>query len=265
MAHKVEAIFGDYSIKELRIDGNNIAEPFGFETSTRQSRLRLSDGVSKNISTKKFSSKKSKTTLITHESFEMVGGAISVDFYEKALESGLLRENDVVFDKDSEVFDLVQRFRFKKECVAFVEIAGQRLLHKNSNKNYMYKTDRITLELSAPKGARVEIKSSEGENECFEPHFYARDSGNEWIIHYRMLPKEPYNSVVMVNHPMLDAPLPDFISKILLAFSPIRNFLWYKGEMGMGGILHRVPLNAYACKHVPAAASIKLKTELKVL
>ncbi len=258
----MKIVFGEYSVKELNIDGKKVGFKFGFEASSKNSFFTLAEKNSHRIK-KKIKAEKGSKEIKAEGKIKMKEAEIKLKYKEEFSKNKLKRDYFVLIKKDSEIMDLVQRFRFDKKYVKKVKLGGKEIKHRNSHINHSTKANKIEIFLEKKK---IEIKTKTDSKGLFQPILYARDSGQEWVVHYRLLPTKPWQEIVKINYPGWDICLPDFLAKIILKSEKIKRFLWYKGEKGSKGFWKdKIKLNAYAIKKIEKDVEIKMKSELRVV
>lgn len=216
-------------IAELYYDGQNIINPWGFETADSSAFFSLEKGVgwrgNKLLEEYSFDESNYKAHVMT----QMKEGKWELFIEDNIIENTITRKVEAVTLEDSVFMDFVMRFRFKKEFIEYAEIADQRFYHKNTNVYYQYPVDKVFL-----KGKGFDINISIIDKivpEKMEPVMYVRDNKNEWVVHVRMVPKKWDKEVIKICTAWAGTrSLPQFISKPLLSIKAIKEALWYRGE-----------------------------------
>lgn len=147
--------------------------------------------------------------------------------------------------EDIALQDAVIRTVFHKATIRHGIIADQTVLHTDSDKYRLHKTDHAKLVSRNGNTVTVRLTQSNGAGR-FEPYLYLRDRGNHWIIHARMLPIEPVDQVwLRWANRFFTASAPDAIARLLWRFRPTRKLLWRLRErLGRGWPeIQAVPLN----------------------
>ena len=215
-------------IEKFFIDKKNIIYPWGIETSDSAGFFSLNENscrqkvLSKKIKIKNKMLSGEIESKLPHSHWKLI-----ID--EKISENKIQRNNRLVCLDDCEFNDFVSRFRFQKEFINSVEIAGKKLFHKSSNIYYQFPTKKVILNLNSGKKIMIELKSYKT-IPGLEPVIYARDFGEEWIIHARLFPKSPKIKQIKILRDWYNKAIPQYISNILLKIKPLYSFLWYRGE-----------------------------------
>jgi hypothetical protein len=216
-------------IAELFYEGQNIINPWGFETADSSAFFSLEKGVG-------WRAKKIAESYVFDERhFEarvtalMKEGKWALSIDDTLSDNVIIRKVEAITLKDSVFMDFVMRFRFKKEFIEYAEIADRRYYHHNTNVYYQYPVNRVYLQ---GKGFGIEISVLDQiVPEKMEPVMYVRDHKDEWVVHVRMVPKSWDKEVIKICTAWAGTrPLPQFISRTLLAVKSIKEALWYRGE-----------------------------------
>ncbi len=259
----MEIKWGNYSVESLKLGKKTIGRKFGFETSTSYSFFTMAENNSHRIKIKNKKIKQQKNKNVGSLEIDMIKGKIQLTYNEEIKNNVLERKYKIKTLEESNLFDIVQRFRFEKNAIDFVKIGSEKIKHTNSNINHMYQKRKVQIMLKNKK--MIEISAKKNNSKDFENFVYARDTNKEWIVHFRLLPKKPYEKIIMINYPNWDIPLPNPISKLLFLSKTIEKILWYKGERKEKiPILRKLRINAYACKKVKKGVEININTKLKV-
>ena len=216
-------------ISELYYKGKNIINPWGFETADSSAFFSLEKGVgwrNQKLSEKYHFSDKIYNAKITTKMKEGLW-ELAVDDYIQ--NETIIRKVEAVTLLESVFMDFVMRFRFKKEFIKHVDIAGHRYCHNNTNVYHQYPVDYVFL-----KGNAFDVRISVVDlivPSKMEPVIYARDHQDEWVVHVRMIPREWDKEVIkLCTAWAATKPLPQWISKPLLGIPRIKEALWYRGE-----------------------------------
>lgn len=216
-------------ISKLYLNGLNIIKPWGFETADSDSFFSMEKGVGfrneKLFEHYECGEKSFKAIVVT----KMKEGKWKLELEDMIHENAIYRKSKAKTLEDTFFMDFVMRFRFKKEFIEFVRIADKDLYHTNSNVYHQYPVDRVFLK---GKGFDIEIGVIDKiVPEKLAPCIYARDSGDEWVVHIRMIPKKWDKEVIKICTSWAGTrPLPQRFSDLLLSFRWIRKELWYRGE-----------------------------------
>ena len=234
-------------ISKLYVGGENIIYPWGFETADSSAFFSLEKGIGYRYEVLEekyiFDEKNYHADLIV----KMKEGQWKLTCNDKIInDNAIERKVELICLEDSYFMDFVIRFRFKKEFFDYVEIAGQRIFHKNTNVYHQYPTDHILL-----KGKKSNVKLSMLDStvpSSMAPFMYARDKDNEWVVHVRMLPQKWDKEVIkLCNRWAQTRPIPQCLSRTLLHSKRLRQNMWYRGErlQFKNIILKRINPNAF--------------------
>jgi hypothetical protein len=125
--------------------------------------------------------------------------------------------------------DFVMRFKFTQESFESGEINSERVTHCGSNIWHQHTTDEVTL---SGAGGRLRIWVMSAETaEKFTQVMYIRDEPGFWIVHARLLPKEPCD-LYATRWPnrWFTLAINDTWSRRLLAWPWLKRTLWYLSE-----------------------------------
>jgi hypothetical protein len=216
-------------IAELYHNGNNIINPWGFETADSSAFFSLEKGVGwrhQKLAEDYYSSDQTYNAKITTQMKEGKWELVIADHIQ---DNTIVRKVEAVTLKESVFMDFVMRFRFKKEFIEYAEIADHRYHHHDTNVYYQYPVDHVFL-----KGIAFNVKISVIDMivpSKMESVIYVRDHEGEWVVHVRMVPREWDKEVIKLCTAWAETrPLPQWISKPLLRLSGIKEILWYRGE-----------------------------------
>lgn len=218
-------------ISKLYVNDKNIIYPWGFETADSSAFFSLESGVGWRYNCIKenhnFDDKKYEANITT----KMKEGKWDLKIRDHIVnESQLERMVEAECLEDTNFMDFVMRFRFKKEYFNVASIADKNIYHKKSNIYHQYPVQQVKL-MGDDIGIKINILDSDVPAQM-SPVMYVRDSGNEWVIHVRMLPKICDKEVIKICTKWAQTrPLPSLITKIILKSNKIKQFLWYRGEV----------------------------------
>jgi len=216
----------DWIISKLYIDNKNIISPFWFETSDSYS-FYSQETKWNRCKENKYISAVSNNSLTNKINVTMREWSRNLSIYEELLPNSLIREHTLKTNEDTYIFDYVQRYVFDKNEFHKAFIAWKNLTHTNSNIYYQYQTNLVTLH-SSTYSLNISLLNYKWEQ--FVPHMYVRDTGEEWIVHVRLMPKKRDKEVIKLCTFWYNKSIPQWISNILLKHKWIRNFLWLKWE-----------------------------------
>lgn len=236
--------------KEIHVGGVNIINPWGFETADSVSFFTLewqgfrNEIIEDNVTILKDTAERDITV-------KMREGLWSLHIKEELSENTVVRNHRLTCLQDSHFMDFVARYRFKKQFVSKVLIAGRQLTFKNSNVYHQYEAQNVVL-VSDEFNMLIQILETDTSGK-FTPMMYARDSGDEWIVHCRMIPQKWDKEVIKLCVGWYNRAIPQWMSNILLSIFPLRSYLWYHGERKP----YRFPLNKASPNAFPI---VKLET-----
>ena len=254
-------------IAELYHSGENIINPWGFETADSSAFFSLEKGVGyrhQKLSEVYSSSDEAYNAKITTKMKEGKWDLVIADYIQ---DRTVVRKAELVTLEESVFMDFVMRFRFKKEFIEYTEIAGRKYYHHNTNVYYQYQVDHVFL-----KGKGFDIKISVLDANVplkMEPVMYVRDQLGEWVVHVRMVPREWEKEVIkLCTVWAVTRPLPQWLSKPLLSIPRIKEALWYRGERRpfKSRIVRRL-LNpaAFGMVSVPKGNSLMWQVKMEII
>jgi hypothetical protein len=217
-------------ISELYYEGQNIINPWGFETADSSAFFSLEKGVGwryeKLEEIYDFDDFSFKANLTT----QMQEGKWKLNIDDKIIDDKIIeRRVEAIILENSFFMDFVMRFRFKKEFIEYAKIDNKIIYHKNTNIYYQYSVEEVFL-----KGKEFDIKIGIIDKivpEKMEPVMYVRDNNDEWVVHVRMIPKKCDKEVIKICTRWAGTrPLPQKLSNVLLKWKWLRKQLWYRGE-----------------------------------
>lgn len=216
-------------VSSLWYKGKNIINPWGFETADSSAFFSLQKNVGWRNKKTEEQYNHTEKTYNAHVVTKMKEGAWRLDINDSIDGYVINRKIEAITLSDSYFMDFVMRFRFKKEFIKSIQIAGHVLEHKNTNIYHQYPVSSVIIN-GLDFTATISIEDSITP-EKLEPVMYARDSGDEWIVHARMIPREWDKEVIKICTAWAGTrPLPQALSRFLLKCPKIRESLWYRGE-----------------------------------
>ena len=250
-------------ISELFVRGENIIYPWGIETADSSAFFSLQEGCGYRYRVLSEEYHYSETHYEAQLDIEMQEGKWNLILKDEILSpTKIVRTALLTCLEDSYFMDFVMRFRFKKEFFPYARIAEEKISHHCTNIYYQHPVREAYLK--GKYGVAISIQ----ECKVFEkmaPYMYVRDAEKEWVVHARMLPQVSDKEVIkLCNWWAKTRPLPQWISQPLLACSPIRKALWYRGERKPfhDPIMRR--LNPLACPLVTATKGESLMWKVEV-
>ena len=219
----------DNVISKLSFKGQNIINPWGFETADSSAFFSLEQGIGwrykKLLEEYEFDETKNRAHLIT----QMKEGKWELFINDEIKGNIITRDIEAITLEDSYFMDFVLRYRFKKEFIEYAKINNKIYYHNNTNVYYQYPVDKVFL-----KGKNFDINISVVESivpDKMQPVMYVRDNIDEWVVHIRMIPKKWDKEVIKICTAWAGTrPLPQKLSEILLKWKWLKKQLWYRGE-----------------------------------
>ncbi|EKN66455.1 hypothetical protein BABA_15137 [Neobacillus bataviensis LMG 21833] len=220
----------DNIINKLFINDENIINPWGFETADSSAFFSLEEGIGWRYNIVKREINYDNKKFAANIENQMKEGKWKLKIDDKIMDNhSIVRFVEAECLEDTIFMDFVMRFRFKKEFIDYAIIAEKKIKHNNSNIYYQYPVNNVFLK-GSKFNVNVDILESKVPS-AMKPVMYVRDNNGEWVVHVRMLPLRTDKEVIKIcTKWAATRPLPQLISKNLLKFSRLRNFLWYRGE-----------------------------------
>lgn len=217
-------------ISDLFYEGQNIINPWGFETADSSAFFSLEKGVGWRYKVLSESYSHDNTVNQANVITQMREGLWELNLRDKVEGKSLLRFAEATVLEDSFFMDFVMRFRFKKEAIDYAQIASRKYYHRNTNVYYEYPVDEVYLQAKG-YGVKISVVDSVVPSNM-TPVIYVRDNYNdEWVVHVRMIPKSWDKEVIKICTSWAGTrPLPQCISRPLLSVGKIKDFLWRRGE-----------------------------------
>lgn len=218
-------------ISKLYVNGNNIIYPWGFETADSSAFFSLEEGIGWRYKSIKeefhYNNTKFEANIIT----QMKEGKWALEVVDEInIENEVIRMVKAECLEDTYFMDFVMRFRFKKEWFNYAKISDKTIYHKKSNIYHQYPVNVVQL-----IGDKLDLKVSIIDSIVptkMEPVMYVRDSGDEWVVHVRMLPKIYDKEVIKICTKWAQTrPLPRWLTHIILKNKKLKKYLWYRGEL----------------------------------
>lgn len=245
-------------ISHLCLGEDNLILPWGVETADSSAFFSLEKGVGwrhQRIEEDYRWDEKSYHASVTTR---MKEGFWRLDVNDRIEEDGLLERRCEIECLEASVFmDFVMRFRFRKAFFEYVEIAGNRYFHNNTNVYYQFPTDRIHL-----KGHGFEVNIGIKDSlvpEQMAPCMYVRDQKEEWVVHARMLPLVPCKNIIkLCNRWTGTRPLYQWLSDVILLNERLKSSLWYRSERSpyKNKMLRILNPNAFPMAKLPAGGRL---------
>lgn len=244
-------------IDSLKIRKKNIILPWGIETSDSSGFFTLNEkGCREKIISKEIVKKNNQIS--GEVTIKLPHSLWALSIKESFKKNEIIRLNKLTCLENSEFNDFVSRFRIKKEFVESVDIAGKKLFHNSSNIYHQYPVKKVILNLISGEKIILKIISYKTIKDLI-PVMYARDSGNEWVIHARLFPKNPKIKQIKILRTWYNKAIPQWMSNVLLKIKPFHNFLWYRGERR-----GYFPIGAYGLVKGNKGDVLELVTSLKI-
>lgn len=250
-------------LASLEVDGCNIVRPWGVEFADSSSFFSLEDGVGyRYVELDRATSETSAGRQVTLElglregrvRLEVEEGLRGPRRYWRACRLECLEATTLM--------DFVLRFRFSAEHFRVGHIAGRTFQHEKSNVYHQFPTDRASLTNEAYAVTVRAIRHQAPPS--LKAHCYLRDSEREWVIHLRMLPTSWDREVVKLCSGWFGTrPLPQWLSRPLLAVPGVRQALWYRGETRpyRGRVARAFAPNAFPMVRLPRGSVLAWEGE----
>lgn len=242
---------------EWNINGENIIEPWGFETADSYSFFSQETGGYRN----KIVERKVEATKTQNNAMyvvEMGEGRWRLNISEKTDGRRILRRHTLTILEDSFLMDYVSRFCFRKKFFDIAVINGREIQHRKTNLYYQHPVREVELR-GDRYSVKIKIDSSINAGK-FREHMYVRDYEDVWVVHARLLPIKWDKEVIKICRRWYNKAIPKNISGILLRCRQIRDYLWYRGETRQPNF----PVNAYPIVKLAAGDVLELTTEVEL-
>jgi hypothetical protein len=254
-------------IDKIYVGDTNIICPWGIETADRSSFFSLERGVGYRYAVLSEEIASDSTHHSVRMSVKMTQGKWDLLVNESIVdETTIVRNADVRCVNDSYFMDFVMRFRFRKDVFDRAEIAGETILHRDSNTYYQFPVRSAIL---LGQAMRVELSVINAVIPSkMELFTYVRDQKDEWIVHMRMLPRVWDEEVIkLCNRWCQTRPLLDSLSNIALKSNAIRKALWYRGEQNpfRSRLMRFINPNAFPLVRLPAGEHCSLSSQVKIV
>lgn len=206
--------------------------PWGLECSDRHSFVTITDTP--------------RNAKRTDNVWQLAGGRIKTDYETTHPTANTLRVQ-VHFHAldDIALQDAVLRMVFNKAAIQHGIIGAQTVHHTNSDKYRLYQTDHAKLVGQNNATITVTLDHADGAGR-FDPYLYLRDRDDHWIIHARLLPRDPVDQVwLRWANRFFTMSVPDHLARFLWRITPVKKVLWRLRErMGRHWPeIQAVPLN----------------------
>jgi len=247
-------------------NGANFIHPWGLETADSWSFFSLEKGVGYRYSLLGESIEKQEKVLTQHLDIQFKEGRFSLVHKDQLDDKVIIRESDLIARSDSVFMDFVQRYRFKKEFFEYALIAGQKIVHTNSNVYHQFPVKEVVLK-GTDLTIRISIDKVETANK-FTPTMYVRDRGDEWIVHVRMIPSnDEFMVIKLCSRYFKTSPLPQWLTSAILFFPTIRNALRYRTERSpyKSRLMNFFAPNAFPMVRLKCGERLSWKSKLEVL
>ncbi|WP_417625298.1 hypothetical protein [Paremcibacter congregatus] len=145
--------------------------------------------------------------------------------------------------------DAVIRLIFDKAAIKSGIINDQVFAHANSDKYRLFPTKQAQLIGTSGQRIKVTLTATNGADR-FDPYLYLRDRDDHWIIHARLLPRDPVDQIwLRWANRFFTLSAADPIARWVWKTAPLKNLLWRMRErLGRGcPEIQAVPLNTL-CK-----------------
>lgn len=242
-------------IRELLINKKNVIFPWGIETADSKGFFSLNEeGVRQKIISKNFHLKNKRLVgkIKARLPFSLWELKIDESFNKK-----IIRKHELTCKENCQFNDFVSRFVFRKEFVKEVEIAGKKLIHRDTRFKYEYPVKSVKVSLKG--GGKIIINLKKYKTIKFlEPTIYVRDLKDRWIVHIRLFPKNPEIKQIKITRKSFNKALPQRFSDLILRSKRIKEFLWYRGRTKRFS-----PINAMGLVLAKKGDVLMLETEVR--
>lgn len=187
--------------------------PWGLECSDQHSFVTLTDQPRNARQTGDIWHLSGGRLRITYETHQPAPDTIRLRLCMQALDDILLQ-------------DAVIRLVFDKHAIKHGCIAGKTFHHTNSDKYRLYPTKLVELIGQDDATISVTFDHTDGAGR-FDPYMYLRDRDDHWIIHARLLPRDPVDHVwLRWANRLFTLGAPDWLAAFLWRMPPIKRLLW---------------------------------------
>lgn len=219
----------DNVISQLQFRGSNIINPWGFETADSSAFFSLEEGIGWRSKTLEQRYDYDEHRYRADLTVQMKEGRWALRVEDEIAGDCVDRRVEALTLEESVFMDFVLRFRFKKAMIEYAEIAGKQYRHEGTNIYRQYPVDEVFLK---GKGFDITLSILDREvPESMQPVMYVRDYKDEWVVHARMIPRRADKEVIKICTAWAGTrPLPQWISRPLLAWKTLKEALWYRGE-----------------------------------
>lgn len=212
-------------IQKIFLNDMNVINPWSIEAADSYSAFRHSDkGLRVNTVNTHNATKDISNGEITVKAKE---GLWNIEYCDRISKSIIKRNACLITQYDSYLMDFVIRYRFLKKYFDYALINNTKILHNSSNKYYQYQTGKMEL-VGRKYSCLITMKKQIYKN--FYQMMYVSDKKDEWVVHCRLLPKNPAKYVLKLSTFWYDSALPSFIARPFIANSAIRKLLLFRGE-----------------------------------
>lgn len=154
--------------------------------------------------------------------------------------------------------DFVLRYKFPERSFLEGEISGHRIRHENRNIWHQYPAREVILR-GARSQARITLLSVDGA-EVFDARMYIRDEPGSWIVHARLLPREPCQQHwIRWHNRWFKLELNEPLAGLLMSSQRIKRWLWHLSERRGG----RPQLQAQCLANLEKGQFIGLKAKIE--
>ena len=163
------------------------------------------------------------------------------------------------------LMDFVIQYRFKADIFDTVIIDEMEYKHQDKNL-YIQKPVQVITIISNKLGLGVKVSTVDSAHtEKFQQEMYARDRGDAWIVHSRLMPTSADLETIKLNVKWYNRALPTWLAQSLLKIPGMKNYLWYRGEIKgyprWNPILRFFKPSAYIFSKLSAGDQLYLNTE----
>ena len=218
-------------IQSVILDNEEIIKPWGFETADSSAFFSLEDGFGYRYQVCDSRQEVGPKRLMNIKQVKMAEGKWVLKTLDTLRAGSINRRYEMKLLEESILMDFVVRFRIRKNHVRRALIDGNIIEHVNSNIYHQYPVSEVILEGHKYNFVFKIIEAVVPEG--MSPLMYVRDSGDEWVVHARMLPHRTDKRVIkLCNEFFKTRPLPQFVTRLLLKSPKVAEILYYRGERG---------------------------------
>jgi len=214
-------------IKSIELDGAQIAENWGVETSDPWG-FFTSVETSQNCEiTRETNTESSKSN--SKYDLKMGRSELEISTSDSINGMSITRTQELTMKSSGLIADFVTRYKFSKASFPKARIAGNEYQHRDSRLNYMFPVETAQL-VGDEWTVDVSCNQTDGAG-SMGVNMYVSDQRENWVIHIRQLPITPDREVVRLCKNWYDSqPLPNWMSATLIRIPWFKRRFWYGAE-----------------------------------